>query len=249
MRTGRKLVAVAGAALLLASCGGGGDKKATTTTTPSTQFPTFGTSDPNKIDVSTGSTTPGGTSPVPSTTAGGGPVIPTAPTTAPVGGTTATGPVTDSNVRYKVAAGDTLNSIAKRLGVSVQDLMTLNGITNPNQVALGRQLKVPVPRASTTTTKPGSTTATTKPGSTGTGTVTITGEKVTVAQGDTMVKIAARLGVNVNDLIAANPSVDPAHMAVGTKLNVPAKRSTGSATTTKAGSTTTAGPTTTTTKP
>ena len=94
MRTGRKLVALVGAAILLASCGGGGDKKASPTSPGSTQFPPFNT-DPNKIDVATGATGPGGTSPVPSTGAGGGPVIAPPPTTV-VGGAAASGPVTDS---------------------------------------------------------------------------------------------------------------------------------------------------------
>jgi len=244
MRTGRKLVALVGAAVLLASCGGGGDKKASSTTTKSTQFPTFGTADPNKIDVSTGGTTagPGITSPVPSTTPGGGPVIAPPPTTLPGGGTAATGPVQDSNVRYKIGSGDTLNSISKKLGVTVADLMALNGVTNSTVLIVGHTLKVPVPRPTTPTTKP-SGSATTKAGSTsGSGTVTITGEKVTVAAGDTMLKIANRLGVSVNDLIAANPSVDPAHMPIGTKLNVPAKKSAsaGSATTKPSTSTTAA---------
>lgn len=49
----------------------------------------------------------------------------------------ATGPV------YIVQAGDSLSSIASRFSVSLNDLMTANGITDPNQLAEGQQLIVP----------------------------------------------------------------------------------------------------------
>ncbi|MEQ1786632.1 MAG: LysM peptidoglycan-binding domain-containing M23 family metallopeptidase, partial [Acidimicrobiales bacterium] len=44
---------------------------------------------------------------------------------------------------YTVRAGDTLSSVAQKLGTTVSALVAANGITNPNSVTVGRTLKVP----------------------------------------------------------------------------------------------------------
>ena len=49
----------------------------------------------------------------------------------------ATGPI------YVVQPGDSLSSIAARFSVSLTDLMTANGISDPNQLTAGQQLIVP----------------------------------------------------------------------------------------------------------
>ncbi len=46
---------------------------------------------------------------------------------------------------YVVQAGDTLAGIANQLGVRVDDLITLNGIQNPDQIRVGQELRVPAP--------------------------------------------------------------------------------------------------------
>ncbi len=46
---------------------------------------------------------------------------------------------------YVVQAGDTLGDIAQRYGISVQDLMTANNITDPNTLDIGMVLNVPAP--------------------------------------------------------------------------------------------------------
>jgi LysM repeat protein len=52
----------------------------------------------------------------------------------------ASGPVPDG---YKVAKGDNPYNIAKKFGVSYQDLLTLNGIDDPTKLQIGQELKVP----------------------------------------------------------------------------------------------------------
>ena len=42
---------------------------------------------------------------------------------------------------YEVKSGDSLSSIAKTLGTTVKALCELNGISNPDQLALGQKLK------------------------------------------------------------------------------------------------------------
>jgi murein DD-endopeptidase MepM/ murein hydrolase activator NlpD len=49
----------------------------------------------------------------------------------------------DSEAVYIVQPGDNLTSIADRFGVTVDDLMAANGITNPNLLAVGQQLIIP----------------------------------------------------------------------------------------------------------
>ncbi len=46
---------------------------------------------------------------------------------------------------YVVQAGDTLAAIANRLGVRLDDLITLNGIQNPDQISVGQTLQIPRP--------------------------------------------------------------------------------------------------------
>ncbi|MGH2459848.1 MAG: LysM peptidoglycan-binding domain-containing protein, partial [Chloroflexota bacterium] len=51
----------------------------------------------------------------------------------------ATALAADSPV-YRVRAGDTLTSVAARHGVSVAELVALNGLTNPNRLLAGQTL-------------------------------------------------------------------------------------------------------------
>ncbi|WP_428564158.1 MAG: LysM peptidoglycan-binding domain-containing protein [Solidesulfovibrio sp. DCME] len=61
---------------------------------------------------------------------------------APREGEAATNPAPGGD-RYVVAKGDTLRSIAKRLGVSEKSLMEANGLTDPDKIAAGKSLVVP----------------------------------------------------------------------------------------------------------
>jgi LysM repeat protein len=44
---------------------------------------------------------------------------------------------------YIVKSGDTLISIARRFGVTVDALSKLNSISNPNSIRIGQELKIP----------------------------------------------------------------------------------------------------------
>jgi putative chitinase len=70
----------------------------------------------------------------------------TIPGSAPAGSAGVTTGATSSSGKtttYVVRSGDTLNSIAKRLGVSASALQKANNITNPNRIYVGQQLTVP----------------------------------------------------------------------------------------------------------
>lgn len=108
---------------------------------------------------------------------------------------------------YTVVAGDSLGAIAQRFGVSVDTLVALNGITNPNALALGQQLKIPGSAPVTTGGAPATT------GETAT---------YTVVAGDTLAAIARRYGTTIEELVRLNNIVNPNVLPLGQQLIVPA---------------------------
>jgi len=142
-------------------------------------------------------------------------------TPIPVGGatsTTATAPQpvvvstaasgTAQSFVYTVVAGDTLAVIASRFNTTPEGIVQLNGLKDPNQLALGQQLKIPgkTPSAGTGSTTTGGT------GTTGT---------YTVQKGDTLGKIALRYGTTVAELLRLNGLSNPDVLAIGQTLKVP----------------------------
>ncbi len=77
----------------------------------------------------------------------------TTTTTAALATTTTVAPATTTTVpnEYIVQKGDSLGKIAKKFGVTVADLVALNGITNPDKIVEGQRLKIPPPPAAPTT--------------------------------------------------------------------------------------------------
>ena len=102
---------------------------------------------------------------------------------------------------HTVRFGDTLNSISRYYGVSVQALMTANGIANPNLIYAGQTLCIP-----------GSAPYPPKPPC---------GTYYTVQWGDTLSSIAARYGVSVYAIMQANNMANPNYIYAGMILYVP----------------------------
>lgn len=102
---------------------------------------------------------------------------------------------------YTVKAGDTLYNIANRVGSSVEELVRVNGLTRPNDLAIGQNLFIPSGHNSSNT--------------------------YTVAKGDTMFLIAQKLGVSLNALISANPQIlNPNAIQIGQVINIPSSTKT-----------------------
>ena len=57
---------------------------------------------------------------------------------------------------YLVKPGDTLGTIAQHFGLSVQEIMAANNITNPNVLSVGQSLIIPVPGSVPPTAEPAS---------------------------------------------------------------------------------------------
>lgn len=99
---------------------------------------------------------------------------------------------------YTVKSGDTLSAIASRYGMTVNALVTLNGIKNANLIYPGQALRVADSGAGSTVTKK----ATTPITSTGT-------QTYTVHYGDTISGVASRYGTSISALTSLNGISNP----------------------------------------
>lgn len=111
--------------------------------------------------------------------------------------------VTPSGLVYTVVKGDSLSGIAAKLGVPMADLLALNGLTRSSVIHPGRQLQVP---------RGGHLPA----GSPGAAAV------YTVVKGDSLVRIANRLGVTLAALLETNHLTKQSVIVPGMQLAVPA---------------------------
>jgi LysM repeat protein len=112
---------------------------------------------------------------------------------------------------YIVNHGDSLSEIAKLFNTTLAQLLALNpAIKNPNLIFAGQRINVPSPSAVTPPEPP------------------ITNTKTYVVQrGDTMNKIATRLGITLATLVKLNPQVTNINLIYpGQKLHIPEETST-----------------------
>lgn len=133
--------------------------------------------------------TSGGTSGTTGSTTGGS-----------TGGTTTTG---GANT-YTVQQGDTLGRIALRYDTTVQELVRLNNLSNPDAISVGQKLIVPS-------------------GSGGAVAVPTAGQGKTylIQRGDTLLSIARRFGLTVKQLQDANNISNPDRIFPGQTLVIP----------------------------
>jgi LysM repeat protein/beta-lactamase class A len=130
--------------------------------------------------------------------------------------------------QHVVKPGETLSAIAAQYGLTVDQLMSANGITDPDRLAEGQALKLP----STTARSPGggsagaasanAAPAAGAPAAAGAPPAARTSEYV-VQAGDTLGGIAKALGISLKALMDANADLpDPDRLSIGQKLSVPA---------------------------
>jgi peptidoglycan-N-acetylglucosamine deacetylase len=118
-----------------------------------------------------------------------------------ISGTAAPVPAPGTGGEYTVQAGDTLYSIARRYGTTVEAIQSANGIVNPSLIRVGQKLIIP---GGGTTPAP-----------------TTGGTTYVVQADDTLYSIAARFGKNVWDIVVANNLADPSLIYVGQVLIIP----------------------------
>ena len=108
-----------------------------------------------------------------------------------------------------VQPGDTLSDIADRQGVSLNQLMQANGITNPNMVVAGQKLVLPGSRRATAAAAPRA----------------LPTAPYTVKSGETLSEIADRFGTSTERLIQLNGISNPNLVVAGTRLAIPGRPS------------------------
>jgi len=133
---------------------------------------------------------------------------------------------TAATVKYKVKSGDTLSGIAAKYKVSVQAIMTANGLKDDN-IRIGDDLIIPLPTptpAPTTNSPPTGATPTPisfqSPPTSASPAVTPGVIHYSVKRGDTLSSIASTFGSTIDGIRAAN-QLDSDFISIGQDLIVP----------------------------
>ena len=117
--------------------------------------------------------------------------------------------INTQTIYYTVQRGDTLSQIAQRYGTTVQEIASINNISNPNLIYPGQVFRI-----LTNSTTNGSETR-------GTGSITYT-----VRRGDTLSQIAKAYGVTIAHLVEINGIQNPNLIYPGQKIRITESNST-----------------------
>ena len=117
--------------------------------------------------------------------------------------------LTTGSIEYRVQRGDTVAAIASRFGVTVAQVAQASNLSNPGLIFVGQKLTIPnqeVEQEAASVEIPAQQSQS---------------ETYTVRSGDTLLRIASRLGVSYRDLIEENDISNPNLIRVGQVLRVP----------------------------
>lgn len=120
--------------------------------------------------------------------------------TIPGGSTTPAPPPSGDTTSYVVRAGDTLSAVAYRFGTKVNDIVSLNGLVNPNLIYVGQVLRLPGQGAPS---QPSDTCV------------------YVVKRGDYLGAIAVKYSTTVWAIAIANNLANPSFIWVGQRLAIP----------------------------
>ncbi|MED3562082.1 LysM peptidoglycan-binding domain-containing protein [Bacillus xiapuensis] len=93
---------------------------------------------------------------------------------------------------HVVQSGDTLWKISQQYGTPVDQIVSANGLEDPNRLVLGEALVIPSPY-----------------------------QQYIVQRGDTLWQISSRFGVSVQEIVNANRLTDPSKLFIGQILTIP----------------------------
>lgn len=126
----------------------------------------------------------------------------------------------DQAIKYKVQSGDSLTGVAARYGLSVSELAAANNMASNANLILGRTITIPAKGSAANSTAA-------KPQSSGSTTSSSAGKKLSntenykVQSGDSLIGLAGRFGVSVDDLAKTNNLASNAQLLRGQTLKVP----------------------------
>lgn len=126
-------------------------------------------------------------------------------------------PAASNAASYTVKSGDTLSKIAALHQMSLSQLVSLNGITNPNLIQVGQVLKV---TGATNNAQPSAPAAPTQQPAAPSAPATNTAATYTVKAGDTLSRIAAQFKMNLAQIAALNQISNLNAIRVGQVLKV-----------------------------
>jgi LysM repeat protein len=115
-------------------------------------------------------------------------------------------PPIQSHTTHVVAWGETLFSIARRYGTTVEAICAANAIASPSSIYAGQQLIIPSTDFGSTAIAPD---------------VAAIGDTHVVGPGENLYRIALRYGTTIQTLAQLNGIVNPNHVAVGQMLRIP----------------------------
>jgi LysM repeat protein len=124
-------------------------------------------------------------------------------------------PIAPTLANYVVQSGDTLGVIAGNFGTTVDELMAVNGLSDPNYLYVGQELVIPGAAVPQTQTVVAAQPVSNTTGGGGGGQVH------TVQDGDTLFAIAGQYGSDVDSIMGANGLTDPDYLFVGQELSIP----------------------------
>jgi LysM repeat protein len=147
-----------------------------------------------------------------------------APTGAPAWGETTMAEAASEIIVYTVADGDTLLSIAQRLGVEASALAASNRLSDSNLLVAGRSLEVPLwarPAQTSTQARPAAEIGTLAAASVADAAARPQAPVLyEIAPGDTIGELAERFGVDSQTIISTNGLRNADHISVGDQLTI-----------------------------
>lgn len=134
-----------------------------------------------------------------------------APKTTPITSTTTvkSTPTTQDKIVYTVQQGDTLYQISRKVGLSPQQILALNGLDGSTPIYIGQELKVKgVPKVAPEVTTPSPNESS---------------KTHTVQRGESLYAIGRKYGCSPAEILAANNMAIDATIYIGQPLKIPAK--------------------------
>lgn len=103
-------------------------------------------------------------------------------------------------ISYIIKAGDTFYNLAREYNTTVAAIISANPLVDPQNLQIGEQLCIPTQKIFPACPE---------------------GNYYTIKAGDTLYQISIRFNISLDDLIHANPGIDPIRLQIGQIICIP----------------------------